>query len=464
METNLAITLPQVRETFRDEMNFAEFPLALMDRPSEGQKTIVFSDTVKDFGRGGVPVVRKLTISASDKYGLPTPRDEEVILGLINLTHQSQYEDREVYFTKGELVRLLGWSDDGKSYDRITEALKKWLGVTLYWEKAWWSKKDACFVDEDFHILDSVTFFDKERTTAQTTSGDRMARKSSFVWNQKVFASFKAGYIKKLDFDFFKSLNSAIAKKMYRFLDKRFHMRENLSFELRTFALEKLGLSRNSTNSELKRRLRPALKELEDRGFLRKLSDQSRFKKESRGVWKIYFQRQSPNEILHADRQPSELSVQLRERGVTPRVADELTAKFSPNTIREKILYHDELLRKNDSRIGKNPAGFLVKAIRENFTIQTTQNLGKKEKLKLNNNLISPHGSENEEKHTEADLAFDTWWASKSEPEKLEIEQLALGNADVFSAKQYYNERDVQGLLFRTIRKKILKHHFNSLG
>ena len=63
------------RETYRDEMNFAEFPLALLDRPADGQKTLEFSDTIFDHGQNK-PVVRKLTISASDRYVLPTPRDE----------------------------------------------------------------------------------------------------------------------------------------------------------------------------------------------------------------------------------------------------------------------------------------------------------------------------------------------------------------------------------------------------
>ena len=51
-------------------MNFCEFPLAtLSDRVPGGQKTLEFEDTLK---YGGKEVSRKLTITASDKYGLPT--------------------------------------------------------------------------------------------------------------------------------------------------------------------------------------------------------------------------------------------------------------------------------------------------------------------------------------------------------------------------------------------------------
>lgn len=121
----------------RDEMNFAEFPLAALDdRISGNQKTLVFTDQIFDRGRNA-PVTRKLTISASDEYGLPTTLDDEVILGLIQLTNQQRFAERKVFFTRRSLIKLLGWRDEGKSYDRIEESLKRWLGVTLYYEKAW---------------------------------------------------------------------------------------------------------------------------------------------------------------------------------------------------------------------------------------------------------------------------------------------------------------------------------------
>ena len=113
------------RHSYRDELNFAEFPLAsISDRLPEGQKTLTFTDNIFDQG-ANKPVTRTLTISASDKYGLPTALDDEVILGLIQLTNQSGFEDRKVHFTRYELIKLLGWRDDTKSYDRISESLKR---------------------------------------------------------------------------------------------------------------------------------------------------------------------------------------------------------------------------------------------------------------------------------------------------------------------------------------------------
>ena len=124
----------------KDEMNLAEFPLTtLADRVPRGCKTLVFEDCIFDKGQRQ-QVARRLTISASDKFGLPTALDDEVILGLVQLSKADDFTSRQVKFSRYQLVHLLGWREEGKSYARLEESLKRWLGVTLYYENAWWDK------------------------------------------------------------------------------------------------------------------------------------------------------------------------------------------------------------------------------------------------------------------------------------------------------------------------------------
>src|SRR5262245_30411844 len=172
------------RGQYRDELNFAEFPLAaLADTVPDGQNTLVYTDTIFDRGQNR-PVTRKLTIAASQEHGLPTALDDEVILGLVQLTAKGNFADKKVHFSRYELIKELDWRDEAKSYDRVEQSLKRWLGVTLYYDKAWWSKEESCWVDESFHILEQVTLFDRERRERRRKShpGDRLAGKSSFVW------------------------------------------------------------------------------------------------------------------------------------------------------------------------------------------------------------------------------------------------------------------------------------------
>src|SRR3954451_9352480 len=263
------------RECYRDELNFAEFPLASVSTTlPKGQKTLEFTDEIFDKARNQ-RVTRKLTITASDKYGLPTAMDDEVILGLIQLTGKTDFSDRKVFFTRYELLKLLNWSDDTRNYNRLEQSLNRWLGVTLYYDKSWWSKEEQSWVNEGFHILDHVTILDKERQRRRAKAGDSTG-KSSFVWNDVVFNSFKAGYLKQIDFEFYKQLESAVSKRMYRFLDKRFYHKQRLEFDLRTFACEHVGLSKNYHNGELKRVLSPAIKELESQAFLKEISAEER--------------------------------------------------------------------------------------------------------------------------------------------------------------------------------------------
>ena len=70
----------------RDELNLAEFPIsAIGNRFDPSVKTILFQDVAFDKSTGET-ITRKLTITASDQYGLPIAPDDEILLGLLQLS------------------------------------------------------------------------------------------------------------------------------------------------------------------------------------------------------------------------------------------------------------------------------------------------------------------------------------------------------------------------------------------
>ena len=374
---------------WKDELNLAEFPIAaLTDRIPDGQTTMVFEDRMER--RDSAPIVRRLTIMGTHKHGLPTSLDDEVLVGLIQLTkRRSNFTDARVQFSRYELIELLGWPQSGQSYRRIEEALHRWVGVVLMYENAWWDNAAKSWVDEQFHVLDNVTLYDRERWRTSARSGksgkgDRGGSKadkpplplSSFRWNEVIFQSFQSGNLKQLDLEFYLKLRLPTTKRMYRFLDKRFYRRSRLDFDLRTLACEHIGLSRSYAPTELKRRLKPALEELEQLGFLEPLGPEERYSYVKRGCWRIIFIRgrsttTPPRSRPRADRaggqQPSELVEALRTRGVTAKTAQELVEAHPPGRIRTKLEVFDWLLRNEDRRVGKNPAGYLVVSIRSDY-------------------------------------------------------------------------------------------------
>ena len=155
---------------WKDELNLAEFPIAaLTDRIPDGQTTLVFEDRLER--RDSQPIVRRLTIMGTHKHGLPTSLDDEVLVGLIQLTkRRSNFTDARVHFSRYELIELLGWPQSGQSYRRIEEALHRWVGVVLMYEKAWWDNAAKSWVDEQFHVLDNVTLYDRERWRSSARS------------------------------------------------------------------------------------------------------------------------------------------------------------------------------------------------------------------------------------------------------------------------------------------------------
>ncbi len=359
--------LPFELEDGRDELNLAEFPLAaIADRVPDNQKTLVFEDRIFDSGKSEM-ITRRLTISASDKFGLPTSLDDEVILGLIQLTKQNRFTERKVNFSRYQLIQILGWRHEGRSYERLEKSLKRWLGVTLYYDKAWWDKDEQSWVDENFHILEHVTLYDQERRLKRLRSGKPESPLSSFTWNEVVFRSFKSGYLKSIDLGLFRQLEYAAAKRMYRFLDKRFYHKSRWELDLTEFACEHVGVSRNYDTGQLKRRLQPAIAELEAVGFLEVLPVDQRYVKISRGEWRIVFIKKAVPQIEPPTREAEQLIRRLTERGVTPSVATELVRDFSPELIATQMEVLERLQQVKERESIRNPAGYLVKSIREGY-------------------------------------------------------------------------------------------------
>ena len=107
---------PELSLIGRDEMNLVEIPLG----PITGSTgtTLEVNHEVYD-RRTRRFVERRLVVTASEKYGLPRPIDDQVAVGLIALTCEAGFCSPEVWFSRYHLCRTLGWPPDGRAYQRI---------------------------------------------------------------------------------------------------------------------------------------------------------------------------------------------------------------------------------------------------------------------------------------------------------------------------------------------------------
>lgn len=442
----------------RDDMNLAEFPLAsLDDRLPTDQKTLVFEDQIQVKGE---PITRRLTISASDKYGLPTALDDEVILGLIQLTRQKGFAEKRVEFTRYELIRLLGWREEGKSYQRIDESLKRWLGVSLYYDKAWWDKEEKSWVSESFHILDNVTLYDRERYARRKKAGGVAAGCSSFSWNDIVFRNFRVGYLKKLDLQVYRGFRSAVAKRLYRFADKRFYKKARWEFDLRTLCFDKLGMARTDHTGLLKRRLNVGIKELVDQGFIRPREDQERYRRDGIGRWTVILERGDARCEVAAQ-VPSSLVEQLTGRGLSRRSAEEFVRSRSAKMIADRIELYDWLVERADQRVSRRPAGFLAQSIRheyplpEDFLASINGGPTRTREFKPTAVVNSYVLTERPPTDPDRERFLDTFNALPAD-EQSRLEEQAVSVASRVHAESYARLRDTKGPLFEQLRVEVL--------
>ena len=281
---------PEHLKNGRDEMNLVEFPFATLSDRSDGVHVLEFQ--VADTDRAtGLPVERKLTVTGDPKYGLPTAKDEEVYLGLLQLTKfHTDFSTPTVQFTRHELIRLLDWSNNDWAYERVATALARLTGVRLFYQNAWRDNANKVFKDRGgFGILDSFVLRDGRKGSGPTED-----LHSEFRWNAVLFESFQAGYLKRLDFETVRTLGTK-AKRLYRYLDKHFNPPKyaRLVFDLRTLACERLGFSRDYDAVQIRRALQPAVEELEAQGFLVVEPVEDRYRKIARGKWEVSFERAS---------------------------------------------------------------------------------------------------------------------------------------------------------------------------
>jgi hypothetical protein len=358
----------------RDEMNLAEFPISLLaDRVPKGQKTLYFED------RHG-----RLTVTGSDAYGLPTATDTDVIIALLYLTKiRNAFEPGPVSFSRYEIIRLLNWEDEAWYYKRLWTSFKRWSGVLLVYDKCWWNNELKCYTDVAMHIIEDVEIVGNAARGVARLGGRDGSRLSSFKWNDKFIESCRADNLRELNLDEYFSLRSAISKRLYRFLGKRFYRKPDWTFDLDEIAFERIGLSRNYADAfKIREKLRPAIGELEATGFLRPLGQDDRYSRVDRGRWTIRLVRGSrvrrsgeSEDIVRRAAEPAPVAAdsplvrQLTARGVTEPVARKLVAGYDAARIERQIEAFDWRVETNNKYVQTNPPGFLLRAIEGPYSI-----------------------------------------------------------------------------------------------
>ncbi len=337
----------------RDEMNLAEFPFAVLAKTSPTDtNTLEFVDVIRD--ASGRTITRHWTVTASEKYGLPTATDEEVYIALMEVTKEHGFRSRTVPITRYDLIRRMGWKPDGRSYKRLELSLDRLKGVTIKAENAFWDNEAKRYITIAFGIIDNYVLVDQRRERRGIEE-----IQSSITWNQVIFNSFRAGNIKLLDTELYFSLRSPIAKRLYRYLDKkRYSAGRVFQIGLAKLAFEHLGLSRSYYPSQLRRKLDPAHRELIARGFLERVEYGTMIDGQLKVIY--HFADETKRQRAALPPEGAAAMEALIDRGVTLKTALELIQVYPIEQIWAQIEYLPY-------RSARDPAAVLVQSIREGW-------------------------------------------------------------------------------------------------
>ncbi|MCI0461910.1 MAG: replication initiator protein A [Gemmataceae bacterium] len=279
----------------RDELNLADFPISVLQRQQpldeDGAKrdTAVYQASRYD-REARQRQQQRVTLETSSRHGLPTPADENVVLALLYLAkHSHNFTEPVVRFSPRQLFKIMGWAPNSRSYDRLREVLRRLQALVIRYENSWWDIAGRGYEAEVATGI--ISEYELGRQVAGRKKG--AAPPSCWVsWSPRFQQSLASGNLKKLDLERLFSLRLPTAQRMYRFLDKRFyppHQPPVVEMDLVDFACGHIGLSQVDNVAELKRRLNPAIRELEGIGFIDRADPAERYQKVRPGVWRVRF-------------------------------------------------------------------------------------------------------------------------------------------------------------------------------
>lgn len=172
-----------------------------------------------------------------------------------------------------------------------------------------------------------------------------------------IFKSFTSGYLKSLDATTCFRLQSSIARRVYRYVNKYLYRKDPLSLSLELFSVQKIGLKQGYAPSKIKQLLEPAFDELVAIGFP---DGPPVFEKVDR-TWQVTLKKRG---VIPPAPPINQAAIRLEELGVAATVILEPVEKFSEESILKQIRSFESIQKKRPGKIG-NPAAYLVTAIRE---------------------------------------------------------------------------------------------------
>lgn len=260
--------LPQIEilRPGKDEMNLVEYPFAALRR-EDANGTVIKIEWENRHPVSDRSVKALWRVAGDPVWGLPTPSDERVYLVLMELSREAGFADPLISFSCYDLLKRLAWPDNQRHYEMLRDTFERLKSVNIITRNAFWNHKHKSFVNTGFSLIEIYELLTEK--PGRKKLGETTKPNSYFKWNDVMFSSMQAGFLKTVDLDLALSLRSPIAVRLYRYLDKKaWDGRAWFEIELSVLCERHLAMAPNPFPSKLKERLKTAHDELLARGFL----------------------------------------------------------------------------------------------------------------------------------------------------------------------------------------------------
>jgi hypothetical protein len=244
----------------KSEVNLTILPLFALSRQGRAQKEAKYK-----IRRGEQEAL--LRITTNSKYGFPTALDYKVFKAVEYIITQNRLPiENPVKFSIYQICKLLGVKDANVKH--IKDSLRR-IKATLIETNAFFLKDKKKYTEKAFSVYDEVIF--KNELLPDGDIAD-----SCHLWlNQNYLNSLNVFYVKPLDFKYFITLDSDIARRLYDILTIKFYGLKDKSDFIKIEYNNLCQLLPITPQKELwiaKKNLQPAHEELISTKFLANVS------------------------------------------------------------------------------------------------------------------------------------------------------------------------------------------------
>lgn len=322
------------------EANLEVPPTFQLRRTDPNRRVAEFSNTlVNDEGER---VQQHWRISVPEPYELPGPFDQDVWVAVQTLVGMrgGMPPDGRLYFSLYELLGVMRKARKGENYKELRTALLRLSATHFQADNAFYLKDKNKLATRTFTLWDVSLDTEVDHQTGEATE------RHFLEFHSVVRQSFQAEYLKTLDSDFYFSLRSPLAKRLYRLIDRKRQGKPRWGTSLDKLKDMAPLAPSYKTPSKIRDVLETAHGELQRRGFLAGVS----YEKRNGAHWVRWrvdpeFDRRrslsSRGGGLTLDAEPSEderqAVVLLVEKGVWTNVAWDLVRRHGPDGCRLQV-------------------------------------------------------------------------------------------------------------------------------